>query len=200
MKNLETPVFKVAVYGAISGLGSAVMATALQRQHEVTAIVDDLNALTARPGLRSKQGDLTDAISVSQSVAGKDAVICLTSEWQSTERHKFSFQFRSLLALLDGLEVAGVKRLLVVDDCSWLDQPEALLPVPASYLRERLQASPVAWTLVEAPAPSPNLSVSDCAEGHELARPLLQFSAALLDETELSQHVRERVRIVEGEE
>lgn len=197
MKNLETPVFKVAVYGACSGLGSAVLANALHRQHEVTAIVDDLNALTARPGLRSKQGDLTDAVSVSQSVAGKDAVICLANEWRSTERPSFSFQFRSLLALLDGLEVAGVKRLMVVDDCSWLDQPDTLIPVPAHYLRERLQASPVAWTLIEAPAKSPAVSVSDCADGHELAQPLMRFAQALLDETELSQHVRERVRIVE---
>lgn len=199
MRNLETPTFKVAVYGALSGLGSAVLVSALQRQYEVTALVDDLNTLRARPGLRCKRGELADAVAVSQSVAGVDAVICLLSELAGGQRNDFSLQFRALLALLDGLQIAGVRRLLVVDDCLWLKQHETLTPPPAQYLRERLLASPVAWTLIETPAHPADVSVDECAEGHERARPLLRFAAALLDEIDLSLHVHQHLRIAEGD-
>lgn len=200
MRNLETPTFKVALYGALSGLGSALLVTALQRQYEVTALIDDLNALTARPGLRCKLGTPSDAVAVSQSVAGMDAVICLLSELPTPhQRSDFSLQFSTLLALLDGLEVAGVKRLLVVDDHTWLKQPQPLLPVPAQHLQERLLASPVAWTLIEAPAHSVPVSVEVCADGQPQAQPLLRFAAALLDEARLSLHVHERVHIDEGD-
>ena len=50
MKNAETPVVKVVLYGAMSSLGSALMAEMLRRQHEVIAILDDLTALAPRPG------------------------------------------------------------------------------------------------------------------------------------------------------
>jgi len=54
-----------------------LMAEMLRRQHEVIAILDDLNVLAPRPGLRTKSGDLFDADRVKQSVAGSSAVICL---------------------------------------------------------------------------------------------------------------------------
>lgn len=77
MKNAETPVIKVVLYGAMSSLGSALMAEMLRRQHEVIAILDDLTALAPRPGLRTKTGDLFDPERVKQSVAGASAVVCL---------------------------------------------------------------------------------------------------------------------------
>ena len=62
MKNAETPVVKLVLYGAMSSLGSALMAEMLRRQHEVIAILDDLTALAPRPGLRAKSGgNLFDA-------------------------------------------------------------------------------------------------------------------------------------------
>ena len=77
MKNAETPTVKVVLYGAMASLGGALMAELLRRQHEVIAILDDLNVLAPRPGLRTKSGDLFDAERVNQSVAGSSAVICL---------------------------------------------------------------------------------------------------------------------------
>ena len=77
MLNAETPRLKFALYGAHSSLGNALLCELLTRQHEAVALVDDLNSMTVRPGLRAKAGDLFDAVSVSQSVAGMDAVICL---------------------------------------------------------------------------------------------------------------------------
>ncbi|MBD9425467.1 NAD(P)H-binding protein [Pseudomonas sp. PDM15] len=201
MKNLETPAYKLALYGARSSLGSAVLVEALHRQYEAMAIVDQLNALPSIPGLRTKGGDLSDALSVSHSVAGMDAVICLLGEQlPGTARDDFPLLFRALLAMLDGLETAGVKRLLVVDDFAWLDESPQQPSAPVSHLQERLLASPIAWTLVEAPAPTgETLQFADFVQPGDRALPLRRFAAGLLDEMTVSLHVHERVRIVEGD-
>lgn len=77
MKNAETPVMKVVLFGALSSFGNALMAELLRRQHEVIAILDDLNALAPRPGLRTKAGNFFSADRVCESIAGCTAVICL---------------------------------------------------------------------------------------------------------------------------
>lgn len=198
MKNLETPATKLAVYGARGSLGSAVLVEALHRQYEATAIVDELNALQARPGLRTKGGTPSDALEVSRAAAGMDAVVCLLSEeLPGDARDDFQLVFKTLLALLDGLEVAGVKRLLVVDDFAWLDEGGGAA-APVRHLRERLIASPLAWTLVEAPVrPDETLGPDDFLQPSEAAQALRRFAAGLLDEMNLALHVRERVRIAE---
>ena len=58
MLNAETPRLKFALYGAHSSLGNALLCELLTRQHEAVALVDDLNSMTVRPGLRAKTGDL----------------------------------------------------------------------------------------------------------------------------------------------
>ena len=116
MLNAETPRLKFAVYGAHDDLGSALLVELLSRQHEAVALLDDLNSLSARPGLRTKPGDLFDPLSVSESVAGMDAVICLyhTPRLPSTDavtgespRRDF---YQAVEALLLGLQRVGVER------------------------------------------------------------------------------------------
>ena len=202
MKNLETPALKLAIYGARSTLGSALLVEALHRQYEATAIIDDFNALPSLPGLRAKGGDLSDAVAVSQSVAGMDAVVCLLNEQMpGPARDDFPLLFQALLAMLDGLEVAGVKRLLVVDDFAWLDESPEQPPAPVRHLKERLLASPIAWTLVDAPAPGAEvLDLAAFTQPTDEALPWRRFAAGVLDEMSLSLHVHERVRIIEGDQ
>jgi hypothetical protein len=128
-------------------------------------------------------------------------VLCLLGEQPpGSARDDFPLLFRALLALLDGLEVAGVKRLLVVDDFAWLDEIPQQPSAPVQHLLERLLASPIAWTLVEAPvAPGEKLDFADFVQPGAGALPLRRFAAGLLDEMNLSLHVHERVRIVEGD-
>lgn len=200
MKNLETPVTKVAVYGAHGSLGSALLVEALHRQYEVTAIVDELNVLQARPGLRTKGGTPFDSLEVSRSAAGMDAVVCLLDQQlPGTPGDDFPQMYRALLAMLDGLEVAGVDRLLVVDDFTWLDGSPERPFAPVRHLQERLTASLIDWTFFEAPAgPVEKLDLDDFLQPSEAALALRRFAAALLDEMNLALHVHERVRIVEG--
>lgn len=202
MKNLETPATKLALYGAGGALGSALLVEALGRQHEVTAILDDLNALPSRPGIRTKHGDLFDALSVSQSVAGMDAVICvlcsdgLPGAPENPRIRQFDQVFRAISALLDGLALAGVRRLLLVDAFAWLDAGEH--PQPARHLEQRLLASPLAWTLVDRP-----LQVDATLRLDDFLHPgdnpallnLRRFAAGLLDELLLALHVHQRIQI-----
>ena len=109
MLNAETPRLKFALYGAHSSLGNALLCELLTRQHEAVALVDDLNSMTVRPGLRAKTGDLFDAVSVSQSVAGMDAVICLydspslATASGAAANHQPHDLYQAVDALLSGL-------------------------------------------------------------------------------------------------
>ncbi|WP_394375233.1 NAD(P)-dependent oxidoreductase [Stutzerimonas frequens] len=199
MLNAETPRLKFAVYGAHDNLGSALLVELLSRQHEAVALLDDLNSLSARPGLRTKPGDLFDPLSVSESVAGMDAVICLyhTPRLPSTDaitgespRRDF---YQAVEALLLGLQRVGVERLLLIADFPAIErQPE----VEAAL--QRLAAHPLGWTLVDAPPAGNQLTVEALAEaaGKGEANPyrdLQRIAAGIVDELERPQHLHQRI-------
>ena len=207
MKNLETPAVKLAIYGAQGALGSALLVEALHRQYEVTAVLSDLNSVTARPGIRAKTGNLFDSLSVSQSVVGKDAVVCVLSSTRlpagpvdSADR-AFHKVFSAVSALIDGMSIAGVKRLMVIDRLLWLEQsPDSPAPA-AEYLQQRLLHSELQWTLVESPAEAAELLDFDdfvhSPQDHkaEAVAALRRFAAGALDELMLKLHLRQRLRI-----
>ncbi len=199
MLNAETPRLKFAVYGAHDDLGSALLVELLSRQHEAVALLDDLNSLSARPGLRTKPGDLFDPLSVSESVAGMDAVICLyhTPRLPSTDavtgdspRRDF---YQAVEALMLGLQRVGVERLLLIADFPAIErQPE----VEAAL--QRLAAHPLDWTLVDAPPAGNQLTVEALAEaaGKGEANPyrdLQRIAAGIVDELERPQHLHQRI-------
>lgn len=199
MLNAETPRLKFAVYGAHDDLGSALLVELLSRQHEAVALLDDLNSLSARPGLRTKPGDLFNPVSVSESVAGMDAVICLyhTPRLPSTDaitgesaRRDF---YQAVEALLLGLQRVGVERLLLIADFPAIErQPE----VEAAL--QRLAAHPLGWTLVDAPPAGNQLTVEALAEaaGKGEANPyrdLQRIAAGIVDELERPQHLHQRI-------
>ncbi|MCF4997482.1 NAD(P)H-binding protein [Pseudomonas syringae] len=216
MKNAETPVVKVVLYGAMSSLGSALMAELLRRQHEVIAILDDLTALAPRPGLRTKTGDLFDAERINQSVAGSSAVICLLDApglpFNSEHVEKSVVlgpveQVLAVDALIDGLQAASVARLLLVGDFEVLDDPEVADPLQrhaAEEIREALQSSSVRWTLVNAPRGVAGLTIEHFSQvgGNlepGLAEPLERLNrtaVGMADELRLNLHIGEHVSFV----
>lgn len=199
MLNAETPRLKFAIYGAHSSLGNALLCELLSRQHEAVTLVDDLNSMTVRPGLRAKTGDLFDAISVSQSVAGMDAVICLydspslASASGEAAEHQPHGLYQAVDALLSGLPKVGVERLLLVADLSASsEEPD----VEAAL--QRIAAHPLRWTLVDAEADGEDLSIEDFSVLEGLAPDdrrvrLRRVAAGIVDELEQPQHVHEQV-------
>ncbi|OCR25511.1 NADH-flavin reductase [Pseudomonas syringae] len=205
MKNAETPVVKIVLFGAISSLGSALMAEMLRRQHEVIAILDDLNALAPRPGLRTKVGSLFDAERVSESIAGSSAVICLLdakvlpvgAEHNRPDRDlDLQEQTCATQTLLACMQRMDIKRLILVGDFAEMDDS---LPMFQS-----LSASDVAWTLVNAPQGVAGLSIEHFSQISSTLEPglteplerLARVAAGIADELRLNLHVRELVNFV----
>lgn len=200
MLNAETPRLKFALYGAHSSLGNAVLCELLSRQHEVVTLVDDLNSMTVRPGLRAKTGDLFDAISVSQSVAGMDAVVCLydspsvatASSGAAAEQPSHGF-YQAVDALLSGLPKVGVERLLLVADFSAHDtEPN----VDAAL--QRIAAHPLSWTLIDAGTEGEDLSIEDFSNLEGLQDDnrrvrLRRIAAGMADELEIPQHLHQQI-------
>ncbi|WP_166364728.1 NAD(P)-dependent oxidoreductase [Pseudomonas akapageensis] len=204
MKNAETPVMKLVLYGAASSLGSALMAELLRRQHEVIAILDDLNALASRPGLHTKTGGLHDAEQVKQSVAGCTAVICLLDALAPDDSQ---VQLDMTRVLIDGLHRMNIRRLLLIGDFAVLDsasdqQAEQLRA--AEQIVDLLQRSQLRWTLVNAPKGVAGLTIEhfrqvDHSLEPGLAEPLNRLSrvaAGLADELMLNLHIGEHVNFV----
>lgn len=215
MKNAETQVVKVVLYGAMSSLGSALMAEMLRRQHEVIAILDDLTALAPRPGLRAKTGDLFDAERVKQSVAGCSAVVCLLDApglpFNSEHVEKVVpgpvEQVLAVDALIDGMQAAGIARLFVVGDFELLDDPEIedrLQRHAAEEIREALESSGLQWTLVNAPRGVAGLTIEHFSHVSSSLEPglkeplerLSRVAVGIADELHLNLHVGEHVNFV----
>ncbi|RKS12515.1 putative NADH-flavin reductase [Pseudomonas sp. WPR_5_2] len=216
MKNAETPVVKVVLYGAMSSLGSALMVEMLRRQHEVIAILDDLTALAARPGLRTKTGDLFEAERVKQSVAGSSAVICLLDapglpyNSEHVEKNIVPGPVEQVLAadaLIDGMQAAGIARLFLVGDFDVLDDPDTFDPLQrhaAEEIREALQSSALKWTLVNAPRGVPGLTIEHFSQVGSTLEPglteplerLRRTATGIADELHLNLHIGEHVSFV----
>jgi len=151
VKNAETPVFKLVLFGAESSLGSALIAELLARQHEVTAVVDDLNRHAPRPGLHFKIGGLGDADQAEQGAAGGSAVVALVSALAPAD---LPAQWRMSEALIAGLARTTIRRLLLVGDFDVLDRPGHYTDEQregVDHVVDALQRSALHWTLINAP-------------------------------------------------
>jgi putative NADH-flavin reductase len=221
MKNAETPVMKVALFGAISSFGSALMAELLRRQHEVIAILDDLNALAPRPGLRTKAGDIFSADRVCESIAGCSAVICLLDAKiipVGPERDRApknltpEEQLIAAQTVLTCLTRMQIKRLILVADIQLLQgQPLADYQDPnldqfqaSALIVDSLRKSDADWTLVSAPQGVAGLSIEHFSQTGGTVEPGLEIplevlgrvAAGIADELKLNQHVRQYVNFV----
>jgi putative NADH-flavin reductase len=221
MKNAETPVMKVALFGAMSSFGSALMAELLRRQHEVIAVVDDLNSLAPRPGLRTKVGNLFSADRVCESIAGCSAVIVLLDAkvLPVGPEHDHAQQDLSpveqLIAtqtVLACLQRVQIQRLILVADIQlMLDQtlpdhqnPNLDQSQASALIVDSLQKSGAQWTLVSAPQGVAGLSIEHFSQTGGTVEPglaiplevLSRVAAGIADELQLNLHVRQYVNFV----
>jgi putative NADH-flavin reductase len=104
---------KIALIGATGFVGSQVLTEALQRGHEVAALVRDPLKLAARPHLRVVQVDATDAAAVAAAATGHDALVSA----YNGPRGEADFAARylqGLRAVVGAARQGGVPRLLWV--------------------------------------------------------------------------------------
>ncbi|UNO39211.1 NAD(P)H-binding protein [Streptomyces sp. MST-110588] len=101
---------RIVVFGAAGNVGSRVVAEALSRGHEVTAVVRDPARFRELPATAvPRTGDAADAEDVAGLSAGQDVVISATRPAPGGERQLVT----TTEALLDGVARTGVRLLLV---------------------------------------------------------------------------------------
>ncbi len=99
------------IVGATGGTGLELVTQALERGHDVTAFVRKPSALKmTHERLRVVQGDVMDAASLRQAMAGQDAVLCALG-------HKRWFYPTRILSqgtanILSAMQGSGVRRLV----------------------------------------------------------------------------------------
>jgi len=102
---------RLIVFGANGRLGSRIVREALERGHQVTAVVRDPGRLQiSGERLTAVTGDVCDAGSVAAVATGHDAAI---SAIGPTGNSRPDLVVEAARALIDGLTRAGVRRLVV---------------------------------------------------------------------------------------
>lgn len=210
---------KIAIFGASGMIGQRILAEALERGHDVTAIVRHPDKLDGHEKLTAVAGDVLDPTTVASVVQGHDAVISAISPGRETMPPDVHMLVNTARSLIEGLTNAGVSRLLVVGGAGSLyvapdlklfdtpDFPAFIRPLSKSH-DEALQlyrASDLDWTffhpaVVIAPGKRTGtfrlgtdyLLRDDNGDSQISAE---DYAIAALDEIENPQHVRGQMTI-----
>ena len=132
---------RIVIFGALGRAGRHIVLEALERGHEVIGVSRQAAPDgEIDPRLRLVQGDATQAEAVARLVSGADAVVNSISPRPSAGGPACSLE-DAAHALIRGLRMAGVKRLLVVGGAGSLEVapgvPLKSMPdFPAQYLPE----------------------------------------------------------------
>lgn len=103
---------KLVVFGASGASGRQIVEQALAAGHEVTAFVRNPAAITIKhPKLKVIKGDALDASSVSQAIAGQDAVL---SAIGINRRSIITTCADSTRNIIGGMNEHGVRRFVVL--------------------------------------------------------------------------------------
>jgi uncharacterized protein len=111
---------KIALIGATGFVGSVLLKEALDRGHDVTAIVRHPDKLQPRTKLHPQQCDVYNANEVARLVTGHDAVISAFSP-SKTDPEIREKHVQGIKTMLAAMKQAGIKRLLVVGGAGTLE-------------------------------------------------------------------------------
>jgi uncharacterized protein len=128
---------KIALIGATGFVGSAILKEALDRGHEVTAIVRHPEKVQPYQKLRPVKGDVYNADDVARLIRGHDVVIsAFNPGWGNPDI--YNLQVKGTQAIISGVKKAGLTRLLFVGGAGSLEvkpgvQALDLSGFPAEY-------------------------------------------------------------------
>ncbi len=112
---------KVALIGATGFVGSQLLSEALDRGHQVTAIVRRTERLPAHQNLTAKQADIMDTDALADLLAGHEAVIAAYNPDRETPGDVYERMVAGAKSIIEATKKAGVKRLLVVGGAGSLE-------------------------------------------------------------------------------
>jgi len=99
---------KIALFGATGRVGGEVLKLALAEGHEVTVLVRSPEKLAPHDRLTIIQGDVRDAVTVSQAVAGMDVVFSSLGTDQTTTLTE------AVPHMIRAMEDTGINRLVTI--------------------------------------------------------------------------------------
>jgi uncharacterized protein len=210
---------KIAVIGATGFVGSALLKEALDRGHEVTAIVRHPEKLQPQSKLRPHGADVYKSDEVARVVGGHDAVIsAFNPGWGNPDI--YNLQVKGTKAIIDGVKKAGIKRLLFVGGAGSLEVKPGVQAVdlpgfPAEYKQGALATREALTLLRKEPSlewsflsPSADLSPGKRTGRFRLGKDQMltdtngqshisiqDYAMAMIDEVEKPAHVRQRFTV-----
>jgi putative NADH-flavin reductase len=210
---------KIALIGATGFVGAAILQEALNRGHEVTAIVRNPEKLQVHPKLHPQKGNVYLEDDVARLVAGHNAVIsAFNPGWSNPDI--YDEQVNGTRAIINGVKKAGIKRLLFVGGAGSLEvrpgvQSVDLPGFPAEYkqgalaTREALallrQESGLEWSFL---SPSADVFPGQRTGTFRLGTDQLlkdakgqsrisvqDYAMAMIDEVEKPNHIQQRFTV-----
>jgi putative NADH-flavin reductase len=210
---------KIALIGATGFVGSAILKEALDRSHEVAAIVRNPDKLPPQAKLHPKKGDVYNEDEVLRLVTGHEAVIsAFNPGWSNPDIYKQ--QVKGARSIINGVKKAGVKRLLFVGGAGSLEvkpgvQSVDLPEFPAEYKQGALATREALNLLRKEPgldwsflSPSADLFPGQRTGKFRLGTDQLladakgesrisveDYAMAMIDEVEKPKHIRRRFTV-----
>ena len=210
---------KIALIGATGFIGSGILREALNRGHQVTAIVRHPERLPEHPNLVAQRGDVANETETTALVVGHDAVISAYSPGRDVpdiyQQHVSGYRM-----IVDAVKEAGVKRLLVVGGAGSLEVAPGVQLVDTPQFPEQWKAGSLAtrqvlyllrdepeleWTFL---SPSATIAPGERTGQFRLGTDQLltdangesrisleDYAVAMLDELENPQHIRQRFTV-----
>ena len=209
---------KIALIGATGFIGSALLKEAVERGHDVTAIVSSPNKLPAAAKVVALQADVLAADALAAGLQGHDAVLSAFSGHAQADVR--AYYVKGMQSIIAAARKAGVPRLLVVGGAGSLevapgvqmiDTPQfpAQWKATAEGARDALQLlrkePELNWTVV---APSAHIApgartgkfrigkdqlLTDAAGESHIS--LEDYAVAMIDELERPAHARSRFTV-----
>jgi uncharacterized protein len=212
---------KIVLIGASGFVGSAILNEALNRGHQVTAVVRNPDKIsTKHANLTITKGDVSSVEVVKVLSEGADAVISAYNPgWTNPDIYEETLKNYS--AILNGVKAARVKRLLCVGGAGTLfvapgirlldavELPEAIMPAVKSlgkfYLEVLSSEKEIDWVFF---SPAGNIAPGERTGKFRLGKDDLivdaegksnisveDYAVAMIDELEVPAHHQERFTI-----
>jgi hypothetical protein len=209
----------IALIGASGFVGSAVLREALDRGHQVTAIVRHPEKIRAEDNLKVSRGDVHDSAHLTRLITGHDAVISAFSPgWGDLDIYQE--QIKGTQSILASIRAAKITRVLWVGGAGSLEVMPGLLVMDTPGFPPHIRAASLAtaealtalrkessldWSFL---CPTGKLDAGQRTGKFRLGKdqPLVDengesritvedYAVAFIDELENPEHIRERFTV-----
>lgn len=213
---------KIALIGASGFVGTAILNEALERGHEVKAIVRHTSKLKEQKNLKIVEADVMNTDALVTTLSGSEIVIsAYNAGW--TNPNLYNEFLEGSTSIQEAVRKSGIKRLVIVGGAGSLfiapdvqlvdtpDFPEAFRAGAAAardYLNMLKKENDLEWTFISPAIEMSPLSLHERTgtyrtgrdnpvfdENHRSKISVEDFAVAIVDEAESPKHIRVRFTV-----